>query len=48
MTVAVPSLLVRMAMKDFVRDWRRWTMSERVAAIIIVLGLLGLPITLAI
>jgi hypothetical protein len=37
-----------MAMQDFMRDWRRWTMSERVAAVIIALGLLGLPITLAI
>jgi hypothetical protein len=35
-------------MQDFVKDWRRWTLSERVAAIIIALGLLGLPITLAI
>jgi hypothetical protein len=31
-----------------VKDWRRWTLSERVAAIIIALGLLGLPLSLAI
>ncbi len=35
-------------MQDFLRDWRRWTMSERIAAIMIALGLLGLPLTLAI
>ena len=35
-------------MQDFVKDWRSWTLSERVAAIIIALGLLGLPISLAI
>lgn len=35
-------------MQDFLRDWRRWTMTERVAAIMIALGLIGLPLTLAI
>ena len=35
-------------MQDFVKDWRRWTLQERVAAVIIALGLLGLPISLAI
>jgi len=35
-------------MQDFMRDWRRWTLSERVAAIIIALGLISLPISLAI
>jgi hypothetical protein len=35
-------------MQDFVKDWRRWTMQERVAAIIIAIGLIGLPLTLAI
>jgi hypothetical protein len=35
-------------MQDFVKDWRRWTMQERVAAVIIAIGLIGLPLTLAI
>jgi hypothetical protein len=35
-------------MQDFLRDWRSWTMTERVIAIIIALGLIGLPLTLAI
>jgi hypothetical protein len=47
-TAEASSLLVSFRMQDFMRDWRRWTLSERVAAIIIALGLLGLPSTLAI
>jgi hypothetical protein len=35
-------------MRDFVRDWRRWTIEERVVAVMIVLGLVGLPLALAI
>ena len=35
-------------MQDFVKDWRRWTMPERVAAVMIVLGLVGVSLTLAI
>jgi hypothetical protein len=35
-------------MQDFVKDWRRWTMPERVAAVMIALGLVGVPLTLAI
>jgi hypothetical protein len=37
------------AMQDLVRDWRRWTRSERVAAAAIaVIILLGVPAALAI
>jgi len=35
-------------MQDFLKDWRRWTKLERIAAIMIVIGLIGLPLTLAI
>ncbi len=40
----------RMAnMHDFVRDWRRWTKAERIAAVTIASGLVaGLPAALAI
>jgi len=48
-TAEAPSLLTKVfAMQDFVKDWRRWTWSERIAAIVIALGLIGLPISLAI
>jgi hypothetical protein len=40
--------LVVVSMQDFLRDWRRWTIQERVAAIMIALGLIGLPLSLAI
>jgi len=35
-------------MQDFLKDWRRWTTQERIVAIMIALGLIGLPLTLAI
>jgi hypothetical protein len=36
------------AMQDLVRDWRHWTMPERIAAILIAVILLSLiPLTFA-
>ena len=48
MTTDVSSLLVSFVMQDFVKDWQRWTLQERIAAIVIALGLIGLPLSLAI
>jgi len=35
-------------MQDFVRDWRRWTMAERIIAGVIAAIVLGAPLVLAI
>jgi hypothetical protein len=35
------------AMQDLLKDWRRWTRGERVTAVLIVLALIGGPLTLA-
>jgi hypothetical protein len=36
-------------MRDFVRDWRRWSKAERVAAVMLASGLvIGLPALLAV
>jgi hypothetical protein len=34
-------------MQDLLKDWRRWTRGERVTAVLIVLALIGGPLTLA-
>jgi hypothetical protein len=34
-------------MRDLFRDWRRWSMSERVGALLIAALLLGVPAALA-
>ena len=35
-------------MREFLRDWRRWSRAERIAAVVILsTGLLGLPVALA-
>ena len=33
-------------MQDLVRDWRRWTLAERVIAVILALSLLTVPVLL--
>lgn len=34
-------------MRDFISDWKKWSLAERVLAIVVVLGMAGLPIGLA-
>jgi hypothetical protein len=33
------------AMRDWVNDWKRWTASERLLAVVLALLLGGLPVT---
>jgi hypothetical protein len=38
---------VYVPMRDFISDWKKWSLAERVLAIVVVLGMAGLPIGLA-